>query len=55
MTDAIHHIIRHSFTRSGIDARVAVGSVYPDHFHCFCYKVFYFSTFKDFNTVAPAC
>lgn len=25
------------------------------HFTCFCYKVFYFSNFKDFNTIAPAC
>jgi hypothetical protein len=24
-------------------------------FRCFCNKVFYVSTFKDFNTVAPAC
>ncbi len=24
-------------------------------FHCFCYKLYYVSNFKDFNTIAPAC
>lgn len=25
------------------------------HFVCFCYKVYFVSNFKDFNTAAPAC
>lgn len=34
---------------------VVVRYIHPNHFHCFCYKLYYFSNFKDFNTVAPAC
>lgn len=27
----------------------------PQHFYCFCYKVYFLSNFKDFNTLSPAC
>jgi hypothetical protein len=38
-------------------AAVGCASVASDisTFHCFCYKAFYVSNFKDFNTSAPAC
>lgn len=34
---------------------VVVHSLHPSHFHCFCYKLYFLSSFKDFHTMAPAC
>lgn len=39
----------------GIERDIAVHEIHPLHFHCFCYKLYYLSNFKDFNTIAPAC
>ncbi len=39
----------------GIERDIVVHEIHPQHFHCFCYKLYYLSNFKDFNTIAPAC
>lgn len=39
----------------GFDCDIVMHELHPQHFHCFCYKLYYLSNFKDFNTIAPAC
>jgi len=53
-------IIHHTYYCMKAGARSApamtrVNTARIPSFHCFCYKVFYYSNFKDFNTIAPAC
>lgn len=41
-------------TQPSVGKNIVVHSQHPNHFHCFCYKLYFLSSFKDFNTIAPA-
>lgn len=47
------HTSKICIARYQADTDVVVRSISPNHFHCFCYKLYYLSSFKDFYTIAP--
>jgi len=48
------HTSRLAAKTYGIDCDIVLHEIHPQHFHCFCYKLYYLSNFKDFNTITPA-
>lgn len=52
---AVQHTPGAKATLHSGESNVVVHELHPRHFHCFCYKLYYLSNFKDFNTIAPAC
>jgi len=50
---SVQHIYKTAFKALKTGGNVVVHSLYPNHFHCFCHKLYYLSNFKDFNTLAP--
>lgn len=48
-----HHILHVAAKNYGMDSNIVMHEIHPHHFHCFCYKLYYLSSFKDFNTIAP--
>ena len=50
----INHTIFNSYTNSNAIGTVWSMPVYKKAFSCFCNKLYFFSNFKDFNTLAPA-
>ncbi len=54
VTEKEAHIIYHVSSDAGRGTQRSFAAKGEQQFHCFCYKLYFYSAFKDFHTIAPA-